>query len=159
MIDVIFAVKFLHLVAAALMLGSWLAVAIFILLAHRSDNPSVVALIFQFVVRVEITVVAAAFTLEPLSGFPLAWSIGLAPFNELWIDISLVVYLALLACWVMAVRTEMRIRRLTREAALKAVPLGPSYRRLFRVWCALAVPILIGMTAVFALMVWQPRFD
>jgi uncharacterized membrane protein len=159
MIDVIFAIKFLHLVAAALMLGSWLAVAIFILLAHRSGNPSVVALIFQFVVRVEITVVAAAFALEPLSGFPLAWSIGLAPFNELWIDISLVVYLAVLACWVMAVRTEMRIRRVTREAALKAVPLGPAYRRLFHVWCALAGPILIGMTTVFALMVWQPRFD
>jgi uncharacterized membrane protein len=159
MIDVIFAIKFLHLVAAALMLGTWLAIAIFVVLAHRSGNPSVVALIFQFVVRVEITVVAAAFALEPLSGFPLAWSIGLAPFNELWIDISLVVYLAMLACWVVAVRTEMRIRSLTREAALKAVPLGPAYRRLFKVWCVLAGPILIGMTTVFALMVWQPRFD
>jgi uncharacterized membrane protein len=159
MIDVIFAIKFAHLVAAALMLGSWLAVAIFVVLAHRSGNPSVVALIFQFVVRVEITVVAAAFALEPLSGFPLASSIGLAPFNELWIDISLVVYLAVLSCWLLAVRTEMQIRRLTREAALNAAPLGPSYRRLFRFWCALAGPILIGMTTVFALMVWQPRFD
>ena len=159
MIDVIFAIKFAHLVAAALMLGTWLAVAIFVVLAHRSDNPSVVALVFQFVVRVEITVVAAAFALEPLSGFPLAWSIGLAPFNEFWIDISLVIYLAVLACWLMAVRTEMRIRHLTREAALNAVSLGPPYRRLFRLWCALAGPILIGMTTVFALMVWQPRLD
>jgi uncharacterized membrane protein len=159
MIDVIFAIKFAHLIAAALMLGSWLAIAIFVVLAHRSGNPSVVALIFQFVVRVEITVVAAAFALEPLSGFPLAWSIGLAPFNELWIDISLVIYLAMLACWLLAVRTEMQIRRLTRESALNAQPLGPSYRRLFRLWCALAGPILIGMTTVFALMVWQPRLD
>jgi uncharacterized membrane protein len=159
MIDVIFAIKFAHLIAAALMLGTWLALAIFVVLAHRSDNPSVVALIFQFVVRVEITVVAAAFALEPLSGFPLAWSIGLAPLNELWIDISLVIYLAVLACWLMAVRTEIRIRRLTREAALNAALLGPPYRRLFRLWCALAGPILIGMTTVFALMVWQPRLD
>jgi uncharacterized membrane protein len=159
MIDVIFAIKFAHLVAAALMLGTWLAIAIFVVLAHRSDNPSVVALIFQFVVRVEITVVATAFALEPLSGFPLAWSIGLSPFNELWIDISLAIYLVMLACWLVAVRTEMQIRGLARKAALNAVPLGPPYRRLFRLWCALAGPILMGMTIVFALMVWQPRFD
>jgi uncharacterized membrane protein len=159
MIDVIFAIKFVHLVAAALMLGTWLCLAVFILLAHRSGNPSVVALIFQFVVKLEVTVVAAAFALEPISGFPLAWSIGLAPFNELWIDISLAIYVVMLACWVMAVRTEMRIRRVTREAALNAVALGPAYRRLFRIWCALAVPTLIGMTAVFALMIWQPRLD
>jgi uncharacterized membrane protein len=159
MIDVIFAIKFAHLIAAAVMLGTWLAVAIFVVLAHRSYNPSVVALIFQFVVRIEITVMAAAFALEPLSGFPLAWSIGLAPFNEPWIDISLLVYIAMLACWIVAVRTEMRIRRLTREAALNATALGPAYRRLFRLWCVLAGPILIGMTAVFALMIWQPRFD
>ena len=159
MIDVIFAIKFAHLVAAALMLGTWLAIAIFVVLAHRSDNPSVVALIFQFVVRVEITVVATAFALEPLSGFPLAWSIGLSPFNELWIDISLAIYLVMLACWLLAVRTEVQIRRLTRDAALDAMPLGPPYRRLFRLWCALAGPILMGMTIVFALMVWQPRFD
>jgi uncharacterized membrane protein len=159
MIDVIFAIKFAHLVAAALMLGTWLAIAIFVVLAHRSDNPSVVALIFQFVVRVEITVVATGFALVPLSGFPLAWSIGLSPFNELWIDISLAAYVVTLACWLLAVRTELQIRRLTRDAALKATALGPAYRRLFRLWCALAGPILIGMTIVFALMVWQPRFD
>lgn len=159
MIDVIFAIKFVHLLAAALMLGTWLSLAVFVLLAHRSGNTSVVALVFQFVVKVELMLVTAAFVLEPVSGFPLAWSIGLSPFHEFWIDCSIAIYAATLACWVVAVRTEMRIRSLTRQAALNAAALGPAYRRLFRLWCALAVPILIGMTGIFALMIWQPRLD
>ena len=53
----------------------------------------------------------------------------------------------------------MRIRNLTREAALNARPLSDAYRRLFRTWCLLAGPILIGMVTVFALMIWQPRLD
>jgi uncharacterized membrane protein len=53
----------------------------------------------------------------------------------------------------------MRIRGLTREAALNSLPLSAAYRRLFRIWCALAVPVLAGMIAVFALMIWQPRLD
>ena len=53
----------------------------------------------------------------------------------------------------------MRIRDLTREAALASVPLSDAYRRLFRTWCGFAIPLSLGMLAVFALMIWQPRFD
>ena len=53
MIDIIFAIKFVHVLAAATMFGTWLCLAAFMLLAHRSGNTSVVALIAQFVVSVE----------------------------------------------------------------------------------------------------------
>ena len=159
MIDVIFAIKFVHVLAAAIMLGTWLCVAAFMLLAHRSRNTSVVALVTQFVVRVELAIMAAAIALQPLSGFPLAYAIGLSPFNELWINISLVLYGIIVAAWLAAVRIELSIRNLTREAALNSLPLGADYRRSFRIWGALAVPILAGTVAVFALMIWQPRLD
>jgi uncharacterized membrane protein len=159
MLDVIFAIKFVHVLAAALLLGTWLCLAIFMVMAHRSANTSVVALTAQFVVRVELTIVAAAFALQPLSGFPLASAIGLSPLNEFWIVVSLGTYAVILAAWLLALRIEIRIRRLSREAALRAEPLSGIYRRLFRLWCLLAVPILLGMIAVFALMIWQPRLD
>jgi uncharacterized membrane protein len=159
MIDAIFAIKFVHLLAAAVMLGTWLGLAIFLVRAHWSGNTSVVALTAQFVINVELTVVASAFALQPISGFALASAIGLSPLNEFWIVVSLVIYAVILGCWIAAVRIEMRIRGLTREAALNSVPLPPAYRRLFRMWCLLAVPILIGMVGVYALMVWQPRLD
>jgi uncharacterized membrane protein len=159
MLDLIFTIKFVHVLAVAVMLGTWLGLAIFMMLAHRSGNTSVVALTSQFVVKVELMVVAAAIALQPLSGIPLAYAIGLSPMNEFWIVISSVLYVGILACWAAALRTEMRIRDLTRDAALAGVPLPTAYRRLFRIWCALAGPILIGMLVVFAVMIWQPRLD
>jgi uncharacterized membrane protein len=89
----------------------------------------------------------------------LASAIGLSPLAELWIDLSLVLYAVIVACWIAAVRIEMRIRGLAREAALNAAPLSDAYRRLFRRWCLCAVPVLLGASIVVALMIWQPRFD
>jgi uncharacterized membrane protein len=159
MIDVIYAIKFVHVLAAAVALGTWLCLAIFMLLAHRSGTTSVVALTSQFVVKVEMMVMAAAFAAQPISGFPLAWAIGLSPLGEFWIVVALVLYAVILACWLAAVRIELRIRGVTREAVLNAVPLSALYRRLFRAWCLLAGPILVGMVAAYALMIWQPRLD
>ncbi len=159
MIDVIFAIKFVHVLAAAVTLGTWLALALFMVLAHQSGNTSVVALTSQFIVRVELIVVAAALVLQPLSGFPLAYAIGLFSFNEFWIMVSLLLYAATAVAWMAALRIELSIRNLAREAALNAVPLAADYRRLFGIWSVLAVPILGGMVAVFALMIWQPRLD
>jgi uncharacterized membrane protein len=159
MIDVIFAIKFAHVLAAAVMLGTWLCLAAFMLLAHHSGNTSVVALTAQFVVSVEKMVMIPAIVLQPLSGFPLASAIGFQPFGELWILISIAFYAAIVVCWVWAMRIEIRIRGLAREAALESRPLPKAYRRQFRTWCLLAGPLLIGVACVFALMIWQPRLD
>ncbi len=159
MIDVIFAIKFVHVLAAAAMFGTWLCLALFMLLAHRSGNTPVMALVAQFVVTVEKVVMIPAIVLQPLSGFPLATAIGLQPFGEFWILVSLVFFGLIVVCWWFAFRAEIRIRALAREAALDSEPLPKSYRRLFRSWCMLAVPLLIAMMCVFALMIWQPRLD
>ena len=159
MIDLILAIKFVHLLAAAAMFGTWLGIAGFMLLAYRSGNPSVVALVAQFVVRIELFVVAAAIALQPLSGFPLAWAIGLTPLNEFWIDVSLVFYVAVVAVWLVSLRIEIRLRNMARQAALGRGTLADDYPRLFRIWFALAAVILAAMVAIILLMVWQPRLD
>jgi uncharacterized membrane protein len=141
------------------MFGTWLGIAGFMLLAYRSGNPSVVALVAQFVVRIELFVVAAAIALQPLSGFPLAWAIGLTPLNEFWIDVSLVLYVAVVAIWLVSLRIEIRLRNLARQAALSRGTLADDYPRLFRIWFALAAFLLAAMVAIILLMVWQPRLD
>jgi uncharacterized membrane protein len=153
MIDLILAIKFIHVLAAAAMFGTWLGIAGFMLLAYRSGNPSVVALVAQFVVRIELFVVAAALALQPISGFPLAWVIGLTPLNEFWIDAALV------AAWLVSLRIEIRLRNMARQAALGRGTLADDYPRLFRIWFALAAVILAAMVALILLMVWQPRLD
>ena len=159
MIDFILAIKFVHVLAAAAMFGGWLAIAGFMILAHRSGNPSVVALVAQFVVRIELFVVAPALALQPLSGFPLAWAIGIAPLGEFWIDASLVLYAVVVAVWLAALRIEIRLRDTARHAALDRTPLAAHYPRLFRIWSALAAVMAAAMTALMLLMIWQPRLD
>jgi uncharacterized membrane protein len=159
MIDLILAIKFMHVLFAAAMFGTWLGMAGFMLQAYRSRNPSVVALVAQFAVRIELYVVAPALALQPISGFPLAWAIGLTPLNEFWIDVSLVLYVAIVAAWLVSLRIEIRLRNMARQAALGRGTLADEYPKLFRIWFALAVVILAAMVALILLMVWQPRLD
>jgi len=159
MIDLILAIKFVHVLSAAAMYGAWIGVAGFLMLGGRSGNASVVALVTQFAVRIELSVVAVAIVLQPVAGFPLAWAIGLNPLNEFWIDVSLAIYVAFVALWLVAVRIEIRLRNITRDAALNRTPLADSYPRLFRIWLMLAAAIFLAMTALMLLMVWQPRLD
>jgi uncharacterized membrane protein len=157
MIDLIFAIKFVHVLAAAAMFGTWLGVAVFMLLAHRSRNPSVVALVSRFAVRVELIVMVGAIALQPISGFALGAAIGLSPLDQFWIAVSLALFGAVVAAWLAVLRIEIRIRDLTRLAALNGVPLPDDYRRLFRFYSILVWPTLAGMVGLFLLMVWQPR--
>jgi len=159
MLDLIFALKFTHVLAAAAMFGTWLCLAMIMLRGHRSDNPSVIAVTAQFVVDLEKIIMAPAIAVQPASGFPLAWAIGLSPLNEFWIVASLVLLVLALACWLAAFRIETRIRSLSRRSALAGVALPDDYRRLFRVWSGVAAVGLLATTAMFALMVWQPRLD
>jgi uncharacterized membrane protein len=159
MIDFILAVKFVHVLFAAAMFGTWLGIAGFMLLAYRSGNPSVVALVAQFAVRLELFVVAPALALQPISGFPLAWAIGLTPLNEYWIDVALILYVAVVAAWLVSLRIEIGLRNMARQAALGRGTLADNYPRLFRIWFALATIILAAMIAIILLMVWQPRLD
>jgi uncharacterized membrane protein len=157
MIELIFAIKFVHLLAAAAMFGTWLAVAVFMQLAHRSRNTAVVALTSRFAVNVELIVMIAAIALQPISGFALASAIGVSPFDEFWLELSLALFGVVVAIWFVVLRIEIRIRNLTRQAALDAVPLPDAYRRLFRFYSVLVWPALAGMVVLFLLMVWQPR--
>jgi len=157
MINLIFAIKFVHVVAAAVMLGCWLTLAVFMQLAHRSGNTSVVALVSRFAVNVEWVVMAGAIALQPISGFALAAAIGFSPLDEFWLVVSLVLYGVVAAAWLAALRIEIRIRDLARQAAIDGVPLPDDYRRLYRFYSIVTWPALAATIALFLLMVWQPR--
>jgi uncharacterized membrane protein len=159
MLDLIFALKFVHVLAAATMFGTWLCLAIVMLRGHRSGNPSIIAVATQFVVDIEKMVMAPAIAAQPISGFPLAWAIGLSPLSEFWVMVSLALFVVAAACWLAAFRVETRIRRLSRQSALDAVALPDEYRRMFPAWSALATAGLLATAAIFALMIWQPRLD
>jgi len=158
MLNLIFAIKFVHVLAAAAMFGTALAVALFMVLADRSGNVSVIAVTARFAVVVELMVMIPALALQPISGFPLASAVGLT-LGEFWIMLSLLIYALIVAGWLAVLVLEIRIRDLTQEAVLAGLPLPEAYFGMFRLYTVLVWPTLAAMILVFALMIWQPRMS
>lgn len=157
MLDVILALKFVHMITMALMFGTWACIALFMLLAYRSGKAPVAALTARFVVRAELTLMVPAIALQPLVGYPLAVAIG-DQLDEYWLEASVAVYTAVVAAWLANLFIELRIRKVTHMAALGGKALPPVYRRLFAVSGTISVAGLAGMTAIMALMVFQPHW-
>jgi len=157
MLDVIFAIKFVHMIAMAVMFGTWLSIALFTLYAYRSGNTSVVALTAVFVVRTELILMIPALAIQPLAGIPLAVAIG-ARLDEYWLEVSEAVYAGAVAAWIAGFTIELRIRKLTQQAALDGVKLPDAYRGLFRLWSAVTLAGIASMIGIMALMIWQPHW-
>ena len=158
MLNLILALKFAHMIAMAVMFGTWLGIALFMVFAHRMGHTSVVALISALVVRAEMWVMVGAVVVQPLIGFPLALAIG-SSMSAYWLEVSVAIYGAVVLIWMGGLLIEMRIRRLSKDAAVAKVSLPPSYKRLFWTWSVLTVAGLAGMIAIMALMVWQPEWS
>jgi uncharacterized membrane protein len=143
---------------AAVLFGTGLGIAFFMLMAHRTGHAGVIAVIARFVVLADLIFTATAVVVQPVSGWLLARSIGLSPLDESWIVVSLLLYVLVGLCWLPVVFIQMRMRKLAHAAAVDAKPLPEAYRRLFRIWFVLGWPAFLGVLAIFALMVWQPRW-
>src|ERR1700751_3386853 len=153
-LDVIYAIKFVHAIGASVLFGTGLGIAFFLSKAHRTGHSGVIAVVARFIVIADFVFIAVAALLQPLSGFALAWAIGLSPLNESWIVASLWVYALVGLCWLPMLFLRMRIRDVAREAAIKSEPLPKRYYRLYRICFWLGWPAFAGVLAIFALMIW-----
>jgi uncharacterized membrane protein len=156
--EFIYIYKFIHVLGASVLFGTGLGIAYFMLMAHRTGHAGVIAVIARFVVLADLIFTATAVVVQPVSGWLLARSIGLSPLDESWIVVSLLLYVLVGLCWLPVVFIQMRMRKLAHAAAVDAKPLPEAYRRLFRIWFVLGWPAFLGVLAIFALMVWQPRW-
>ncbi len=156
--ELIFIYKFIHVLGASVLFGTGLGIAYFMLMADRTGHAGVIAVIARFVVLADLIFTATAVVVQPVSGWLLARSIGLSPLEESWIVVSLLLYVLVGLCWLPVVFIQMRMRKLAHEAAVEAKPLPEAYRRLFRIWFVLGWPAFAGVLAIFALMIWQPRW-
>jgi uncharacterized membrane protein len=154
----IFVYKFVHVLGASVLFGTGLGIAYFMFMAHRTGHAGVIAVTARFVVLADLVFTATAVVVQPVSGILLAWAIGLAPLEEPWIVLSLLLYVVVGLCWLPVVFIQMRMRQLAHEAAVNSKPLPDAYHRLFRIWFVLGWPAFAAVLAIFALMIWQPRW-
>jgi len=149
------ALKYLHVIGAAVLLGTGAGIAFFMLLAHRTGNAEVIAGVARIVVIADFLFTATAVVAQPVTGLALVWHLGY-PLGEHWIVLSILLYLVTGAFWLPVVWMQMEMRRLATIAAKDGTPLPSRYRTLFRLWFAFGFPAFAAVLGIFWLMIARP---
>lgn len=149
------ALKYLHVVGAAVLLGTGAGIAFFMLMAHLTGESAVIAATARIVVIADFLFTATAVVAQPITGVMLARLAGYSLW-EGWIALSILLYLVTGAFWLPVVWMQMEMRRLAGEAAARNAPPPAGYRRLFRWWFAFGFPAFGSVAAIFWLMIAKP---
>jgi uncharacterized membrane protein len=150
------ALKTLHVIGAAVLLGTGAGIAFFMLMAHRTGDPRVIAHTAGVVVVADTIFTATAVILQPLTGAALAL-MGGWPLFEGWVLASLALYVLTGLFWLPVVWMQLRMRNLARLAVAGGRPLPAEYHWMFRAWFACGVPAFAAVLGIVALMVAKPE--
>jgi uncharacterized membrane protein len=149
--------KTLHVIGATVLLGTGAGIAFFMLMAHRTRDPRLIAHTAGVVVIADTLFTATAVVLQPLTGGGLALIVGYPLFRG-WVAVSLALYVAVGVFWLPVVWMQLKMRDLARQAVAAETPLPPAYHRLWRLWFAFGVPAFTAVIAIVWLMVAKPGF-
>ncbi|MDR6669523.1 DUF2269 family protein [Rhizobium sp. 1399] len=144
-----------HVVGATVLFGTGAGIAFFMVMAHRTLNPVLIAHVAGTVVIADTVFTATAAILQPVTGYLLARIIGW-DLTESWIALSLVLYVVTGIFWLPVVWIQIRLRNLARAAAASGTALPPAYFSLYRVWFAFGFPAFFAVTGILLLMLSKP---
>ncbi|MBY5337183.1 DUF2269 family protein [Rhizobium leguminosarum] len=150
-----FALKFLHIIGATVLLGTGAGIAFFMLVAHRSGNATTVAAVARIVVIADFVFTTTAVIVQPITGIALAWTNGYSLWDR-WIFWSILLYLVTGAFWLPVVWMQMEMRNIATEAAAKGEPLPTQYHRLFWTWFYFGFPAFAAVLGIIWLMITRP---
>ena len=151
-----FALKYLHVIGASVLLGTGAGIAFFMLAAHLEGKPVVIAGVARIVVIADFIFTATAVVLQPITGVWLALMTGY-PLTEGWILWSIVLYLFIGALWVPVVFMQIRLRDLAYKAVANGDSLPDEYHRVFWRWFAFGIPAFVSIAVILWLMVAKPQ--
>ena len=153
--SLIAALKWLHVIGAAVLLGTGVGIAFFMFMAHRTNRPALIAHTARIVVRADFIFTASAVVLQPITGLLLAALVGWK-LTEGWLALSLGLYVLTGLCWLPVVRLQLRMRDLASQAEREGHPLPEAYHRLYARWFVLGIPAFLSVLAIVWLMVAKP---
>lgn len=148
---------FLHVIGACVLLGTGAGIAFFMLMAHRSKDPALIAHVAGIVVLADTLFTTTAAVAQPVTGWLLVQSAGWS-LTQGWIALSLGLYLVVGAFWLPVVWMQLRMRNIAVAARDAGRPLPMDYFRLFRWWFAFGFPAFASVLAIVWLMLTKPTF-
>lgn len=150
------ALLYLHVVGAIVLLGTGAGIAFFMLLAHHTGSPIVIAEVTRMVVIADFVFTTTAVVAQPITGVALAWHLGYSLW-EGWIALSILLYLLTGALWLPVVFMQIKMRDLAWQAVGDGGPLPATYHLLFRTWFAFGFPAFAAVAAILWLMIARPQ--
>ena len=150
-----FTLKYVHIIGAAILLGTGAGIAFFMLVAHLRGNAQEIAGVAKTVVLADFLFTATAIVIQPISGVWLAWEAGYSLWDR-WIVWSIILYVVTGLFWMPVVWMQMRMRDLAVEAVRAGSPLPHAYHRLFWTWFAFGFPAFAAVLGIFWLMIARP---
>ena len=148
--------RLLHVVGATVLFGTGAGIAFFMVMAHRTRDPVLIAHVAETVVVADTLFTATAVVLQPVTGYLLAREIGW-PLDEGWIVVSLFLYVLTGVFWLPVVAIQIRLRNLARTAVASGEALPRAYFRLYRIWFACGFPAFFAVIGIFWLMLAKPQ--
>ena len=153
-----FILKFLHIMGAAVLMGTGAGIAFFMLMAHRTGDPRLIAGVARIVVIADYAFTATAVVAQPVTGLWLAHEAGYG-LGQGWIVLSIILYLVTGAFWLPVVWVQAQLKRIAQQAADWGEPLPTRYHRLFRIWFWFGFPAFASVAGIFWLMITRPQFS
>jgi uncharacterized membrane protein len=147
--------KYIHIIGAAVLLGTGAGIAFFMLMAHFSRSAPVIAGVARIVVIADFVFTASAVVVQPITGVALTWLAGNS-LTEGWIALSIALYLFTGAFWLPVVWMQMRIRDIAQAAVAANQPLPQIYHRFFWWWFAFGFPAFGAVMTIIWLMIAKP---
>ncbi len=146
--------KYLHVLTAAVLLGTGAGIAYFMFTACISRNLEALRVVARYVILADWIFTATAVVLQPLTGVWMMLERGWV-FTSTWFIVTAALYVATGACWIPVVILQYRMARLA-NAAASFEALGPTFTRAFRWWVALGVPAFVMVLTLYAIMIFKP---
>ena len=155
--DWIILLRWAHVIGACVLLGTGAGIAFFMLMAHRTREPALIAHTARIVVIADYVFTASAVIAQPITGALLVHAVGWS-WSEGWIVLSLALYGLTGAFWLPVVWMQKQMRDLASEAATTNAPLPERYFKLYRAWFACGFPAFFAVLAIIWLMLAKPSF-
>ena len=155
MIEWIDVIRLLHVLGACMLIGTGAGIAFFMVMAHRTKDPAIIAHTAAIVVIADMLFTATAALAQPITGVILAFDLGW-PLLEGWVGLALGLYVFVGVFWLPVVWIQIRLRDMAREARDAGAPLPQRYRRLYRIWFTCGFPAFFAVLAIVWLMLTKP---
>jgi uncharacterized membrane protein len=154
------ALKWLHLVGAAVLFGTGLGIAFFAWFGYRprpaGGRPGLIRGVLRLTVLADTVFTATAAVLQPVTGYFL-WRMTGGQWPDPWLAWVLALYVFVGACWLPVVALQIRLRNAA-MAARTVGQLDARFHRRFTLWFVLGWPAFLGVLGLYGLMLTRGYF-